>query len=105
MLRIERLAVDIAIDLDNESFVALCVLKGGYVFFNDLMDKIRSFYRYRYPNSGPKDHEMGQQIRVEFIRLKSYEDDKSTTNLKVIGIESLESLRGKVAILSLYIKT
>lgn len=101
--RIERLACDIAIDLDNESFIALCVLKGGYVFFNDLMDKIRHFYRYRYANTlqnnGNESLEKGQQIRVEFIRLKSYEDEKSTANLKVIGIESLEALRGKVCLL------
>ncbi|CAG2108833.1 unnamed protein product [Medioppia subpectinata] len=95
--RIERLACDIAIDLANESFVALCVLKGGYVFFNDLLDKIRHFYRYRYadPSQPYNGTDFAQQIRVEFIRLKSYEDDKSTSNLKVIGIESLESLRGK----------
>lgn len=37
-----------------------------------------------------------QQIRVEFIRLKSYENERSTSNIEVIGIESLESLRGKV---------
>jgi len=96
--RIERLACDIAIDLANESFVALCVLKGGYVFFNDLLDKIRHFYRYRYANTSQTPNgvpDFAQQIRVEFIRLKSYEDEKSTSNLKVIGIESLESLRGK----------
>ena len=99
VFRIERLACDIAVDLDNESFVALCVLKGGYVFFNDLMDKIRSFYRYRYVNASQTNsqQDMAQQIRVEFIRLKSYEDEKSTASLKVIGIESLESLRGKVS--------
>lgn len=67
------------------------------------MDKIRQFYRYRYADgsqSNPNNNDLperGQQIRVEFIRLKSYEDEKSTANLKVIGIESLESLRGKVS--------
>ncbi|CAG2121114.1 unnamed protein product, partial [Medioppia subpectinata] len=54
-------------------------------------------YRYRYadPSQPYNGTDFAQQIRVEFIRLKSYEDDKSTSNLKVIGIESLESLRGK----------
>ena len=36
-----------------------------------------------------------QKITIEFIRVKSYEDDQSA-NLKVIGIENLENLRGKV---------
>jgi hypoxanthine phosphoribosyltransferase len=95
------LACDIAIDLANEPFVALCVLKGGYQFFNDLLDKIRQLYRYRSSsqslNKDLLDDKLdAQQIRVEFIRLKSYEDEKTTGNIKVIGIESLDSLRGKV---------
>ncbi len=99
--RIERLACDIASDLANEPFVALCVLKGGYQFFTDLLDKIRQLYRYRSsfesPTKGLLDDRLdAQQIRVEFIRLKSDVDEKTTANIKVIGIESLESLRGKV---------
>ncbi len=99
--RIERLACDIAIDLANEPFVALCVLKGGYQFFSDLLDKIRQLYRYRSSSETLSkdllDERLdAQQIRVEFIRLKSYEDEKTTGNIKVIGIESLDSLRGKV---------
>jgi len=103
--RIERLACDIAIDLANEPFVALCVLKGGYQFFSDLLDKIRQLYRYRSSADDiNKDVPEGaQQIRVEFIRIKSYEDEKSTGNIKIIGIESLSSLEGKVSnILFLY---
>jgi hypoxanthine phosphoribosyltransferase len=99
--RVERLACDIAIDLANEPFIALCVLKGGYQFFTDLLDKIRQLYRYRSSSESPSkglldDTLDAQQIRVEFIRLKSYEDEKTTGNIKVIGVESLDSLRGKV---------
>lgn len=92
--RIERLACDIAVDLANEPFTALCVLKGGYLFFNDLLEKIRQLYRYRLVDM-PDNADEAQQIRVEFIRLKSYENEESTSNVKVIGIESLESLQGK----------
>jgi len=73
------------------------VLKGGYLFFNDLLEKIRQMYRYRLVEP-PEGHDEAQQIRVEFIRLKSYENEHSTSNIQVIGIESLESLRGKVGI-------
>ncbi|OQR73355.1 hypoxanthine-guanine phosphoribosyltransferase-like [Tropilaelaps mercedesae] len=37
--RIERLAKDIAMQYEDQSFSALCVLKGGYQFFADLLDR------------------------------------------------------------------
>ena len=93
--RIERLACDISIDMANEPFTALCVLKGGYLFFNDLLEKIRQLYRYRLVENLPETFDEAQQIKVEFIRLKSYENESTTDNIQVIGIESLGSLRGK----------
>lgn len=92
------MACDIAVDLANEPFTALCVLKGGYLFFNDLLEKIRRLYRYRVMDLSEEVADEAQQIRVEFIRLKSYENEQSTSNIQVIGIESLESLRGKVCL-------
>lgn len=89
------MACDIAVDLANEPFTALCVLKGGYLFFNDLLEKIRRLYRYRVMDLADEVADEAQQIRVEFIRLKSYENEQSTDNIQVIGIESLDSLRGK----------
>jgi hypoxanthine-guanine phosphoribosyltransferase len=44
--------------------VALCVLKGGYKFFTDLLEKIKIINR----NSG---HSV--PMSVDFIRLKSYQ--------------------------------
>lgn len=44
----------------------------------------------------PESIDEAQQIKVEFIRLKSYENESSTSDIKVIGIESLESLRNRV---------
>ncbi|CAL1277847.1 unnamed protein product, partial [Larinioides sclopetarius] len=63
--RIERLARDIAQDYVDQPFTALCVLKGGYKFFADLLDKIKQYVRN---SSGPTG-----VISVDFIRLKSYE--------------------------------
>lgn len=93
--RIERMACDIALDLHKEPFTALCVLKGGYLFFNDLLEKIRQLYRYRLLDDQNAVEDEAQQIRAEFIRLKSYENESSTNEVKVSGIESLEALRGK----------
>ncbi|KFM59107.1 Hypoxanthine-guanine phosphoribosyltransferase, partial [Stegodyphus mimosarum] len=61
--RIERLARDIAQDYYDQPFTALCVLKGGYKFFADLLDKIKQYVR----NTG----EPTAPISVDFIRLKS----------------------------------
>lgn len=84
--RIERMARDILSDFEHEAIVGLCVLKGGYKFFTDLLDKIKIINR----NSG---HSV--PMYVDFIRLKSYQNDKSTGSVQVIGGDSLESLKGK----------
>lgn len=90
------MACDIAIDMANEPFTALCVLKGGYLFFNDLLEKIRQLYRYRLMDV-PEMADDAQQIKVDFIRLKSYENEEQRDTIQVIGIESLSSLRGRVS--------
>lgn len=60
--RTARLAQDICNDL-QDSLVALCVLKGGYQFFTDLLDFIKTYH-----STGGKSFRM----QVDFIRLKSY---------------------------------
>ena len=61
--RIERLARNIVQDFSNEGIVGLCVLKGGYKFFTDLLDRIKQLNR----NS-----ETSVPLAVDFIRIKSY---------------------------------
>ena len=56
------MAQDICNDL-QDSLVALCVLKGGYQFFTDLLDFIKTYH-----STGGKSFRM----QVDFIRLKSY---------------------------------
>ena len=60
--RIARLAQDICRDL-SAPLVALCVLKGGYQFFTDLLDFIKTY-------NSTAEHSF--QMQVDFIRLKSY---------------------------------
>jgi len=85
--RIERMARDVVEDLsDKEHVIALCVLKGGFRFFSDLINKIQSISQ----NSGrslPMSH--------DFIRLKSYADDQSTGKVQVVGGDDLSKLAGK----------
>ncbi|XP_023216911.1 hypoxanthine-guanine phosphoribosyltransferase-like [Centruroides sculpturatus] len=82
--RVERLARDIVEDFGHGQIVVLCVLKGGYKFFTDLLDKMKLFVQDKLV-----------QIKLDFIRLKSYEDDQSKGTIDVIGGDNLD-LEGKV---------
>jgi len=84
--RTERLARDIFNDFGSEPIVGLCVLKGGYKFFTDLFNKMQLLNR----NS-----ERSNPISVDFIRLKSYKNDKSSGNIEVLGSDNLSELSGK----------
>ncbi|XP_067109004.1 phosphoribosyltransferase domain-containing protein 1b [Osmerus mordax] len=86
MDRTERLARNIMEDLGDHAIVVLCVLKGGYQFCADLVEKIKALSR----NS---DHTL--PMRVNFIRLKSYMNDQSTEDLHIVGVEDLSFLSGK----------
>lgn len=90
--RIEKVAADIYNDVikdhENEPISALCVLKGGYKFFTDVLNKMTQL------NSiGDK----SVQISTEFIRLKSYVDERSAGEVQIIGMDesALANLSGK----------
>ncbi|GFR17645.1 hypoxanthine-guanine phosphoribosyltransferase [Trichonephila clavipes] len=85
--RIERLAQDIAEDIGNEPIFALCVLKGGYKFFTDLIDQVKKYNHYATRNT--------IRISVDFIRLKSYKDDESMQDVQVIGVDDMNVFTGK----------
>jgi len=85
--RTECLAKEIFNSLDHtKPLAALCVLKGGYQFFSDLMGYMQKLNA----NSG-----RSIPTSLDFIRLKSYENKKSTGEVKVIGGGDLSSLKGK----------
>lgn len=86
MDRIERLARDIFENLDHSKPLAcLCVLKGGYQFFSDLQDCIQNLNA----NSNKS-----CQMSLDFIRLKSYEDDRQG-EVRIVGSDDLTTLKGK----------
>lgn len=84
--RTEKMARDIKEDLNQDPLVCLCVLKGGYKFFADLVDRLKSLNTVT---------EKPIPLQVDFVRLKSYEDDQSTGEIQVIGGDALENLAGK----------
>lgn len=85
--RIERIAKDVFTDFGQEPLVAICVLKGGYKFYTDLVDKINCLNRNHSNRSVP--------LSVDFIRLKSYHNDQSVGEIEVIGGDNMESVKGK----------
>ncbi|XP_010163629.1 hypoxanthine-guanine phosphoribosyltransferase, partial [Antrostomus carolinensis] len=83
--RTERLARDIMQDMGSHHIVALCVLKGGYKFFADLLDHIKALNQ-----NGDK----SVPVTVDFVRIKSYCNDSPTEKISIVG-EELSTLNGK----------
>lgn len=84
--RTEKLAMDIKEEFGHQPLVCLCVLKGGYKFFADLVDRLKAL-------NTVCDEPL--PLKVDFIRLKSYVDDHSSNEVEVIGGDGLDSLTGK----------
>lgn len=84
--RVEKLALDIKQDIGNEPLVCLCILKGGYQFFGDLIDRLKALNTVT---------EKPLPLKVDFVRLKSYVNDKSTEQVQIVGGDDLQSLQGK----------
>ncbi|XP_062442318.1 LOW QUALITY PROTEIN: hypoxanthine-guanine phosphoribosyltransferase-like [Rhea pennata] len=82
--RSSSLASDIMQDMGCHHIVALCVLKGGYKFFADLLDHINILNQ-----NGDK----SVPITVDFVRIKSYCSDSPTEKISII--EELSILNGK----------
>jgi len=95
--RIEKLANDIfeqSVSKNKEGLHAICVLKGGYRFFSDLLNKINALNTSIVSGGGGATGE-SVQVSIEFIRVKSYVDDKSSGEIQVIGMDDLSILKGK----------
>ncbi|GCB64721.1 hypothetical protein scyTo_0000317 [Scyliorhinus torazame] len=86
MDRTERMARDITKEMGGAHIVVLCVLKGGYKFFADLLDYIKALNR---------NQDESLPMTIDFIRLKSYCNDQTVEEVKVIGGDDLCTLAGK----------
>ncbi|KAJ2159261.1 hypothetical protein GGF46_003145 [Coemansia sp. RSA 552] len=85
--RIAKLAQIIASEYGNERVVVCCVLKGGHQFFSDLVQAMKKALN-REGKPLP--------MTLEFIRAKSYENDKSTGTVQIsMSDKELRDLEGK----------
>ncbi|XP_013908459.1 PREDICTED: phosphoribosyltransferase domain-containing protein 1 [Thamnophis sirtalis] len=73
-------------DIGYNDIVVLCVLKGGYKFCADLVEHIKNLSR----NS-----EKFISMKVDFVRVKSYQNDQSTEDTRIIGGDDFSKLAGK----------
>lgn len=107
--RIERMALDIVSDIGEESFTALCVLKGGYQFFSDLLNSMRQIYRFstlsKVASLGKSNEAQSTleklstsfHIKADFVRVKSYENDSSSGQVTISGIDDLSTIKNMVS--------
>jgi hypoxanthine phosphoribosyltransferase len=79
--RTRRLAEQIVQDMGHEPFTALCILKGAYRFFYEVLEEMKNYE--------------SDVIEVEFMRLKSYINTASTG--KVVAGKDLDptNLKGR----------
>lgn len=80
--------------MGGHHIVALCVLKGGYKFFADLLDYIKALNR----NS-----DRSIPMTVDFIRLKSYQVKKKKKKNADLSLLSLFIFTCIVHIISTYV--
>uniref|UniRef100_A0A7N4PUR2 Hypoxanthine-guanine phosphoribosyltransferase n=1 Tax=Sarcophilus harrisii TaxID=9305 RepID=A0A7N4PUR2_SARHA len=84
--RTERLVQEVMKEMRDHHIAILCVLQGGYKFFADYLYYIKLVNR----NS-----DQSIPLTVDFIRMKSYCNDQSTGDIKVIGEYDFSTLTGK----------
>uniref|UniRef100_A0AC35TGI4 Hypoxanthine phosphoribosyltransferase n=1 Tax=Rhabditophanes sp. KR3021 TaxID=114890 RepID=A0AC35TGI4_9BILA len=82
--RTKKLAHEIHEQIGDKPIMMLCILKGSYKFFTTLLDELTVA---RTLCKSP--------ISIEFIRAKSYCDTVSTGHLQLIGLESMDELKGQ----------
>ena len=76
--RVVELATEISVLYEGEALVVVCVLKGGFMFFSDLIRRLK-----------------GAQMEVDFVRLASY-GRAATSSRTVAFVKDVElSLAGK----------
>jgi len=83
--RISKIAHDIIENNNEQSLLFICVLKGGFQFFSNLLDVVKKLV---ISTNKPV------QISFEFVRLKSYTNDKSTGSVQISGMD-LSTIQGK----------
>eukprot|EP00030_Apusomonadida_sp_AF-17_P004118 a504_237.p1 GENE.a504_237~~a504_237.p1 ORF type:complete len:227 (+),score=74.65 a504_237:23-682(+) len=85
--RVKKLAEDIFNVYRGQELNMLCVLKGAFVFYNDLLHEIRQL-------NATASAADTVRFFVNFIRVQSYENDVQSHNVRVSGMD-LEELRGR----------
>lgn len=86
MDRTESIANQIFRDFRHQSLVLLCVIKGGYRFFSNLIEKLQSKNRNSDGISLP--------LKINFVCLKT--DTNATDYIELMDRQDLGFIKGKV---------
>jgi len=86
--RVKQMASEIHSEVGDQPVTMICVLKGAYRFFTLLVEELTEIR-----------HECLQPVTIDFIRVKSYEDDKPTSNIKTTSLIDLSKIRGENVII------
>lgn len=87
--RMEKMASDIIASLEKDgasSVTLLCVLKGGFKFFADLIDELESNIRARG---------ITLPFSMDFVRVQSYVNDASVTEPVITALDKPSLCRDK----------
>ena len=90
--RVEKLAEQIVNETSDGELVACCILKGGHLFYSDLMNAVK---RKRKVVNAKLEQ---VRLQLEFIRVKSYHNTTSTGTVDIQGCD-LAGLKGKHVLL------
>ena len=90
--RVEKLAEEIVKETSDGSLIACCLLKGGFLFYSDLIKCIKN--KRKIVNSEQEQ----VRLQLEFIKCKSYHNTGSTGKVEIEGID-LSDIKGKHVLL------
>lgn len=86
--RVDKMAADILASYEGQTVHLLCVLKGGSIFFSDLLKALNTRFSVMGLDYVP--------YSFDFIRVSSYQGTQSTANVKIdMARKSLEELAGR----------
>ncbi|XP_023404627.1 LOW QUALITY PROTEIN: phosphoribosyltransferase domain-containing protein 1 [Loxodonta africana] len=88
--RIERLAKDIMKHIGYCDIMVLCVLKGRYKLWANLVEHL---------NNISQNSDRFVSLKVDFIRPESYRSDQSMGEMQIMGGHDLSALAGKNVII------
>ncbi|VDN56728.1 unnamed protein product, partial [Dracunculus medinensis] len=82
--RVKRLSQEIFAETGDQPLVMLCILKGSFRFFTTLVGELTIARA-----------SCSESLTVDFIRIRSYVNTEQSAGIEILGLSSLDELKGK----------